>query len=232
MNKRSNIVIAIDGYSSCGKSTVAKDLAKLLNIVFIDSGAMYRCVTLHALRNNIITDNGIDESKLKDTLQDINISFKFDAPSKKNETYLNNQLVESEIRGLEVSNNVSAISAIGFVRTKLVDLQKEMGKTVSIVMDGRDIGTVVFPNADLKIFMTADANIRAQRRFAEYEAKGEQISIEDVLENVKQRDYIDENRDESPLRKADDAMLIDNTNLSKDQQLSVIVEELKKRDLI
>ncbi|WP_075603409.1 (d)CMP kinase [Saccharicrinis aurantiacus] len=232
MIKNSNIVIAIDGYSSCGKSTVAKDLAKLLNIVFIDSGAMYRCVTLHALRNDIITPSGINEDLLKLSLKDINITFKFDAQSKKNETFLNGQSVESKIRGLEVSNNVSAISAIGFVRKKLVDLQQEMGKTQSIVMDGRDIGTVVFPYADLKIFMTADPNIRAQRRFKEYQLKGEDITIEQVLDNVKQRDYIDENRDESPLRKADDAIVIDNSNLSKDEQLQFIVDELKTRELI
>ncbi|WP_282036014.1 (d)CMP kinase [Saccharicrinis aurantiacus] len=232
MIKNSNIVIAIDGYSSCGKSTVAKDLAKLLNIVFIDSGAMYRCVTLHALHNDIITPSGINEDQLKLSLKDINITFKFDAQSKKNETFLNGQSVESEIRGLEVSNNVSAISAIGFVRKKLVDLQQEMGKTQSIVMDGRDIGTVVFPHADLKIFMTADPNIRAQRRFKEYQLKGENITIEQVLDNVKQRDYIDENRDESPLRKADDAIVIDNSNLSKDEQLQFIVDELKTRELI
>lgn len=232
MIKNSNIVIAIDGYSSCGKSTVAKDLAKLLNIVFIDSGAMYRCVTLHALRNDIITPSGINEDLLKLSLKDINITFKFDAQSKKNETFLNGQSVESEIRGLEVSNNVSAISAISFVRKKLVDLQQVMGKTQSIVMDGRDIGTVVFPYADLKIFMTADPNIRAQRRFKEYQLKGEDITIEQVLDNVKQRDYIDENRDESPLRKADDAIVIDNSNLSKDEQLQFIVDELKTRELI
>lgn len=232
MIKNSNIVIAIDGYSSCGKSTVAKDLAKLLNIIFIDSGAMYRCVTLHALRNNIITDSGIDEEKLKRSLEDINITFKFDAQLKKNETFLNKQSVETEIRGLEVSNNVSAISAIAFVRRKLVDLQQEMGTTQSIVMDGRDIGTVVFPKADLKIFMTADPNIRAERRFKEYQLKGEDISIDQVLDNVKQRDYIDENRDESPLRRADDAIIIDNSKLTKDQQLQFIVDELKTRELI
>ncbi len=232
MIKKQNIVIAIDGYSSCGKSTVAKDLAKLLNIIFIDSGAMYRCVTLYALRNNLISESEIDEEKLNEQLEEIRISFKFDAQSKKNETYLNGELVENEIRGLEVSNNVSAISAIAFVRKRLVELQQNMGKTESIVMDGRDIGTVVFPDADLKLFMTADPEIRAQRRYAEYQQKGENIAMEDVLANVKQRDYLDENRDESPLRKADDAMVIDNSHLTKEQQLNVIVKELQNRGLI
>ncbi len=232
MVKKQNIVIAIDGYSSCGKSTVAKDLAKLLNIIFIDSGAMYRCVTLYALRHRIIHNNGINEEALQQQLDQIHISFKFDAQSKKNETYLNGELVEDEIRGLDVSNNVSAISAIAFVRKRLVEWQQGMGQEESIVMDGRDIGTVVFPNADLKLFMTADPMIRAQRRFTEYQEKGEAITIEEVLENVKQRDYLDENRKESPLRKADDAVIIDNSHLNKEQQLEVIVNELKKRDLI
>ncbi len=230
--KKSKLVIAIDGYSSCGKSTVAKDLAKLLNIIFIDSGAMYRCVTLYALENGIINSDKIDEDKLKSALNNISISFKFEAATKTNETYLNGELVESKIRSLEVSNHVSSISAIGFVRKKMVELQQKMGETESIVMDGRDIGTVVFPNADLKLFMTASPEIRAERRFKEFQEKNENISFDEVLENVKSRDHIDETREESPLKKADDAVVLDNGKIGKEEQLNFIVEELKKRDLI
>ncbi len=228
----SKLVIAIDGYSSCGKSTVAKDLAKLLNIIFIDSGAMYRCVTLYALENNIIKDGVIHQDFLKQALDKISISFKFDAQTKTNETYLNGKLVEKEIRGLEVSNHVSMISALGFVRRKMVQLQQKMGETDSIVMDGRDIGTVVFPNADLKLFMTASPEIRAGRRFKEYQEKNEAITFEEVLENVKKRDHIDETRDESPLKKAHDALVLDNGKMTKEEQLEFIVSELKNRMLI
>jgi len=228
----SKLVIAIDGYSSCGKSTVAKDLAKLLNIIFIDSGAMYRCVTLYALNHKIMIDGIINQDLLKKTLDKIIISFKFDIKSKTNETYLNGKLVETEIRSLDVSNHVSTISTIGFVRKKLVELQQKMGETNSIVMDGRDIGTVVFPNADLKLFMTASPNIRAERRFKEYQLKNESITFEAVLENVKKRDYIDETRDESPLKKANDAIVLDNGNMTKQEQLNYIVEELKAKELI
>jgi len=230
--QKSKLVIAIDGYSSCGKSTVAKDLAKLLNIIFIDSGAMYRCVTLYALENAIITQDIIDLEKLQESLNNISISFKFDAASKTNETYLNGELVENKIRSLEVSNHVSAISAIGFVRKRMVELQQKMGETESIVMDGRDIGTVVFPNADLKLFMTASPEIRAERRFKEFQEKNENISFEEVLDNVIKRDHIDETRDESPLKKADDAVVLDNGKIGKEEQLDFIVEELRKRNLI
>jgi cytidylate kinase len=230
--KNSKLVIAIDGYSSCGKSTVAKDLAKLLNIIFIDSGAMYRCVTLYALRNNLIKGDEIDQQGLKVALNEISISFKFDAPSKTNETYLNGHSVEKQIRSLEVSDHVSAISALGFVRKKMVELQQKMGETESIVMDGRDIGTVVFPHAHLKLFMTASPEIRAQRRFKEFQEKNESITFDEVLENVKKRDHIDETRDESPLKRADDAIIIDNSHMTKEEQLAFIVDELKKRNLI
>ncbi len=226
------LVIAIDGYSSCGKSTVAKDLAKLLNIVFIDSGAMYRCVTLYAIENQILQDNHIDEDKLMKCLDDINIRFKFDASTKTNETYLNGKLVEQQIRSMEVSNQVSAISAIPFVRKKMVELQQKMGKTDSLVMDGRDIGTVVFPQADLKLFMTASPEIRANRRFKEYQEKNVDIDYNDVLENVKKRDHIDETRDESPLKKAEDAVVLDNSTITKEEQLDFILKELEHRNLI
>ncbi len=228
-HNNNQIIIAIDGYSSCGKSTVAKDLAKHLNIVFVDSGAMYRCVTLYAIRNNIIENGNINEEQLKAQLKNIDISFKFDAQTKTNITYLNGKSVEKEIRSLEVSNNVSAISAIKFVRVKMVELQQEMAKHTSLVMDGRDIGTVVFPNATLKLFMTASPEIRAQRRFKEYQEKGEKVTFDEVLENVKQRDHIDENRKESPLRKADDAIVLDNSNISKEEQFNFILNELNKR---
>ncbi len=230
--QKTKLVIAIDGYSSCGKSTVAKDLAKLLNIIFIDSGAMYRCVTLYALENGIINEDHIDLEKLQKELNNISISFKFDAASKTNETYLNGELVESKIRSIEVSNHVSSISAIGFVRKRMVELQQKMGETESIVMDGRDIGTVVFPNADLKLFMTASPEIRAERRFKEFQEKNENISFEEVLDNVIKRDHIDETRDESPLKKADDAVVLDNGTIGKEEQLDFIVEELRKRNLI
>ncbi len=226
------LIIAIDGYSSCGKSTVAKDLAKLLNIVFIDSGAMYRCVTLYAIENQILQENHIDKNKLKESLNDINIRFKFDASTKTNETYLNGKFVEKEIRSMEVSNQVSAISAIPFVRKKMVELQQKMGETDSLVMDGRDIGTVVFPHADLKLFMTASPEIRANRRYKEYQEKNVDIDFNDVLENVKKRDHIDETRDESPLKKAVDAVVLDNSNMTKEEQLNFILKELEYRNLI
>ncbi len=231
-NQGSKLIIAIDGYSSCGKSTVAKDLAKLLNIVFVDSGAMYRCITLYAIENNIIEEDTINHEKLKNSLHDISIHFKFDAATKTNETYLNNQLVEKKIRGMEVSSRVSSISAIGFVRKKLVELQQQMGATDSLVMDGRDIGTVVFPYADLKLFMTASPEIRAERRYKEYQEKNVEITFEEVLENVKQRDYIDENRDESPLKKAQDAIILDNSHMTKEEQLNFILSKLTERNLI
>lgn len=228
----SKLVIAIDGYSSCGKSTVAKDLAKLLNIIFIDSGAMYRCVTLYALNNQIIKGGAINQDLLKEALYKITISFKFDAATKTNETFLNGQSVENEIRSLNVSNHVSTISALGFVRKRMVELQQKMGETNSIVMDGRDIGTVVFPNADLKLFMTASPDIRAERRFKEYQLINEPITFEAVLENVKKRDHIDETRDESPLKKADDAIVLDNGHMTKQEQLDYIMNELNTRKLI
>lgn len=224
-------IIAIDGHSSCGKSTVAKDLAKELGYVYIDTGAMYRTVTLFAMRNSFIRNGQIDEASLCERLHDINITFKYQPEEKKNETFLNGESVEEEIRGLEVSSNVSAISAIGFVRKRLVQLQQEMGNEGGIVMDGRDIGTVVFPNADLKLFMTASAEIRAQRRFDELTAKGEQLNFDAILENVKQRDHIDSTREESPLKQADDAVILDNSHLNKEQQLEWIINVLKERDL-
>ena len=231
MMQNKKAIIAIDGHSSCGKSTVAKDLAKELGYVYIDTGAMYRTVTLFAMRHQLIKDGKIDEAALENNLTEIHISFKYQPEEKKNETFLNGESVEEEIRGLEVSNNVSAISAIGFVRRRLVELQQEMGNEGGIVMDGRDIGTVVFPDADLKLFMTASAEIRAQRRYDELTAKGDQVDFNAILENVKQRDHLDSTRDESPLKQADDAVVLDNSHLNKEQQLEWIIDVLKERNL-
>lgn len=232
MHKKSSFTIAIDGHSSCGKSTVAKDLAKELSFIYIDTGAMYRSVTLYALNNQLIASGKINEVKLKSLLSNIQITFQFDAIKKQNVTFLNGENVEDQIRGLEVSQNVSKVSTLPFVRKHLVALQQEMGKDGGIVMDGRDIGTVVFPSADLKIFMTASPEIRAQRRFDELKAKGENISITDILDNVKQRDHIDSTREMSPLKQADDAIVLDNSNLTKNEQLDWIIDKLKIKKLI
>lgn len=222
------MIIAIDGHSSCGKSTVAKDLAKELGFIYVDTGAMYRAVTLYALENGIIQNGVIDEAMLKNELSYINITFEYDGERKQNTTFLNARHVEREIRTLEVSNMVSPISALAFVRRKLVELQQQMGQNTNLVMDGRDIGTVVFPNAELKIFMTCAPAIRAQRRYDEMVAKGEQVSLEEILENVVKRDFIDENRDESPLRRAADALLLDNGSMTKGEQLEWILAKLPK----
>lgn len=233
MNNRKG-VIAIDGHSSCGKSTVAKDLAKELGYVYIDTGAMYRAVTLFAMQNEFIKGNNIDENALKNALEKIIISFKYQPQEKLNETFLNSVSVENEIRGLEVSNNVSAISTIAFVRHRMVELQQEMGKEGGIVMDGRDIGTVVFPDADLKLFMTASPEIRAQRRFDELTAKDGadlSISFDSILQNVKHRDHVDSTRAESPLKQADDAILLDNSHMNKTEQMNWIMNVLKERNL-
>ncbi|TAJ13817.1 (d)CMP kinase [Marinilabiliaceae bacterium JC017] len=229
---KDKLIIAIDGFSSCGKSTVAKDLAKRLTYAYIDTGAMYRAVTLFALRQGLLSADGIDEENLQEQLHEIKISFKYDVEQKKNETFLNGQSVEQEIRGLEVSNNVSAISTLRFVRERMVELQQDMGREGGIVMDGRDIGTVVFPEADLKVFMTASPEIRAQRRYDELVGKGQEVSFEEILKNVVDRDHMDSTRKESPLRQADDAIVLDNSHLTPDEQLDWIVERLKEKTLI
>lgn len=230
MNKK--IVIAIDGHSSCGKSTVAKDLAKALSIAYVDTGAMYRSVTLYALRHGMINDGKVDETGLVEALKNIKITFAFNAEQKKNETFMNGESVEGEIRGMQVSSNVSLVSTIGAVRKKLVEWQREMGAETSLVMDGRDIGTVVFPNADLKIFMTASDEVRAQRRYDELTAKGQTIDFNEVLANVRERDRIDSTRAESPLRKADDALLLDNSHITMQEQFDWIMNQLRDRGLI
>lgn len=222
------ITIAIDGYSSCGKSTMAKSLAKNLGYIYVDSGAMYRAVTLFALREGLFTEEGIAEQKLEALLPNINISFVNDEATGKPQTYLNGECVENEIRNMEVSSHVSPIAALGFVREAMVKLQQLMGEKKGIVMDGRDIGTTVFPNAELKIFVTASAEVRAQRRFDELKAKGEVANYEDILKNVVERDYIDMHREVSPLKQADDAILLDNSNMTIEEQQEWLQNEFKR----
>ena len=222
------ITIAIDGFSSCGKSTMAKDLAREVGYIYIDSGAMYRAVTLYSIENGIFDGDVIDTEKLKKAIKDIQISFRPNPETGRPDTYLNGVNVENKIRTMGVSSKVSPISALDFVREAMVAQQQAMGKEKGIVMDGRDIGTTVFPDAELKIFVTATPEIRAQRRFDELKAKGQEGSFEEILENVKQRDYIDQHREVSPLRKADGALLLDNSNLSIEQQKEWLSEQFGK----
>lgn len=222
------ITIAIDGFSSCGKSTMAKDLAREVGYIYIDSGAMYRAVTLYSIENGIFDGDVIDTEKLKKAIKDIQISFRPNPETGRPDTYLNGVNVENKIRTMGVSSKVSPISALDFVREAMVAQQQAMGKEKGIVMDGRDIGTTVFPDAELKIFVTATPEIRTQRRFDELKAKGQEGSFEEILENVKQRDYIDQHREVSPLRKADDALLLDNSNLSIEQQKEWLSEQFGK----
>lgn len=218
------ITIAIDGFSSTGKSTLAKQLAQHLGYVYVDTGAMYRAVTYYAMQKEYITTSGFDVAALVNDLPKISLQFQFNPALGFAEMYLNGVLVEKEIRTIEVSNFVSKIAEVSEVRAKLVEQQKEMGKNKAIVMDGRDIGTVVFPNAELKIFMTASAETRAQRRFDELQEKGDAVSYEEVLKNVVERDYIDTHRADSPLVIADDAIEIDNSYLNREEQFSAVLE--------
>ena len=223
------IVIAIDGYSSCGKSTMAKNLARQLGYVYVDTGAMYRAVTLYALRHQLFKADGeVDAASLQRAMPDIRISFQFNKQTGKPDTYLNDELVEQEIRTMQVSERVSKIAALPFVRTALVAQQQRMGKDKGIVMDGRDIGTVVFPHAELKIFVTASAEVRAQRRYDELQQKGIPARYDDILKNVQERDYIDSHREVSPLRKADDAIELDNSNLTIDEQQQWLLHQVDK----
>ncbi len=223
------IVIAIDGYSSCGKSTMAKNLARQLGYVYVDTGAMYRAVTLYALRHQLFKADGeVDAASLQRAMPDIRISFQFNAQTGKPDTYLNDELVEQEIRTMQVSEKVSKIAALPFVRTALVALQQRMGGDKGIVMDGRDIGTVVFPHAELKIFVTASAEVRAQRRYDELQQKGMPARYDDILKNVQERDYIDSHREVSPLRKAEDAIELDNSNLTIDEQQQWLLQQVDK----
>ena len=222
------IVIAIDGFSSCGKSTMAKDLAREIGYIYVDTGAMYRSVTLYALRNDMFGDDGkVDEARLHDAIDNIEIVFRLNDETGWPDTLLNGECVEKDIRGLEVSSKVSLIAALPFVREKLVKEQQKMGLAKGIVMDGRDIGTVVFPQAELKIFVTASAEVRAQRRYDELMAKGMPADFEDILKNVQERDYMDSHRAVSPLRKADDAIELDNSHMTIAEQKAWLMEKFK-----
>ncbi len=225
--KDKQIIIAIDGHSSTGKSTVAKQLAKALQYIYVDTGAMYRAVTLYAMRKGYIDVSHFDQEELENNLPLISIKFEINAVTGLAEVMLNGENVEKEIRTLAVSKHVSKIAAVSLVRKKLVEQQHQMGKDKGIVMDGRDIGTVVFPNAKLKLFMTATAKDRAERRFLELKERGENVTYEDVLKNVVNRDHIDSTRKDSPLRKAGDAIKIDNSNLTLEQQFEQILQLAK-----
>lgn len=227
--KIKKIIVAIDGHSSCGKSTIAKTLATHFGYVFIDSGAMYRAVTLYALRNNLISENKLDEAKLIASLPEITINFRFNKEKQKSDTYLNGENVEEEIRQLHVSQFVSPVATIPEIRMAMVKLQKEMGINKGIIMDGRDIGTVVFPDAELKLFITASGEIRAKRRYDELIAKGENVSFPEILENIVERDNIDSNRKASPLRKADDAIILDNSNMTQEEQLEWAIAKVNEK---
>ncbi len=226
---KSMINIAIDGYSSCGKSTLAKALASELGYVYIDSGAMYRAVTLFALRNKLITDDNSSTDALVMALDEIHIAFEHNPATGQSETLLNGENVEQEIRQMLVSNHVSKVSAVKEVREKLVALQQALGVAKGLVMDGRDIGTVVFPDAELKLFMTADPTIRAKRRFDELTAKGTALNMEEVVANIAKRDQIDTTREESPLRQAADAVVIDNSDLTQEAQLAKAHDLVRER---
>ncbi len=228
MNNK-KITIAIDGHSSCGKSTMAKQLAKRLGYVYVDTGAMYRTVTLFALRNGLFDANGnVNTDELKARMHEIEVSFKFNETTGKADACLNGEDVEKEIRLMEVSNHVSPIAAIPFVREEMVEQQRRMGKEKGIVMDGRDIGTTVFPDAELKIFVTASAEVRAQRRYDELTGKGENANYEEILKNVQERDYIDSHRAVSPLRQADDAILLDNSHMTIEEQNQWLEKQVER----
>ena len=231
------IIIAIDGHSSCGKSTMAKELARQLGYVYVDTGAMYRAVTLYAMRGDMIAQKEVKENALRKDVEDgkIQVSFKFNPETGRPDTYLNGERVEDEIRQMAVSSHVSVIAALPFVRTMLTAQQKAMGEDKGIVMDGRDIGTAVFPNAELKIFVTASAKVRAQRRYDELmkkactEEERQAINYDEILDNVKQRDYIDSHRETAPLRQADDALVLDNSDMTIPEQNAWLLEKAKAR---
>jgi len=223
------ITIAIDGYSSTGKSTVAKQLAAELGYVYVDTGAMYRAVTLYLMRKMIVTNTNFDEEAILRQLPFINISFVFNKEVGYGEVHLNNENVEKEIRLMEVSQQVSKVAAVPDVRKMLVKIQQEIGKNKAVVMDGRDIGTVVFPGADLKLFMTASTEKRAERRYDELKGRGDEVKYEDVLANVKERDYLDTTREDSPLVKAEDAIEIDNSDMNLEEQFEKVLKLAKEK---
>ena len=227
-NSRRRLTIAVDGFSSCGKSTFAKALAARFGYIFVDTGALYRAVTLFALENGAIRSGIVDEEALVALLPKIDIAFRFNPARGASDIYVNGDLVEGKIRTIEVSNCVSGVSSIGEVREKLVAMQQQMGRNKGIVMDGRDIGTVVFPDAEIKIFMTADPTVRAQRRYDELTAKGAQVSLAEIEENVRSRDIADQNRAISPLRKADDAILLYNSSMTIPEQKAWLMERFNE----
>lgn len=222
------IIIAIDGFSSCGKSTMAKSLARNIGYLYFDSGAMYRAVSLFCLRQGLITDGIIDVEALRARMNEIKITFEADPVTKNSVTFLNGVNVEKEIRSLEVSRIVSQVAALDFVRTDMIEQQRSMGEAKGIVMDGRDIGTTVFPDAEMKIFVTASAEVRAQRRYDEIIARGDSANFDEILENVQQRDHIDQTREVSPLRKADDALLLDNSFMTREEQEQWLIERFNE----
>ena len=230
------IIIAIDGHSSCGKSTMAKQLAKDIGYVYVDTGAMYRAVTLYAMRNGMYLDEGIQEAALKAAVDagEIQISFQFNAETGRPDTYLNGEKVEDEIRQMEVSNRVSPIAALPFVRALLTEQQQAMGKEKGIVMDGRDIGTAVFPQAEMKVFVTATAKVRAQRRYEELLGKAKTqeelaaLNFDEVLKNVEERDYIDSHREVAPLRQAEDAIVLDNSEMTREEQSAWLLAKFQE----
>ena len=219
------IIIAIDGFSSCGKSTMAKALARNIGYLYFDSGAMYRAVALYCMQNGLINGTDIDIETLRGRMAEIQITFKADPETKNSLTFLNGVNVEHEIRSLEVSRLVSQVAALDFVRKEMVDRQREMGKAKGIVMDGRDIGTTVFPNAEMKIFVTASAEVRAQRRYDELTARGDNANFQEILDNVLQRDHIDQTREVSPLKQADDALLLDNSYMTREEQMNWLIDK-------
>lgn len=223
------IIIAIDGHSSCGKSTIAKAVAVRFGYIFIDSGAMYRAVTLYALRHNLIIDGEVKREELIGALPEIRIDFRYNPERQRSDTFLNGENVEEEIRQLTVSQNVSPVATIAEVRKAMVRFQQEMGRNKGIVMDGRDIGTVVFPDAEFKLFVTASTEIRAKRRFDELKSKGENVSFDEILQNIMERDRIDSTREASPLRKADDALVLDNSTMTRDEQLEWVIRKVEEK---
>ena len=219
------IVIAIDGFSSCGKSTMAKALARNIGYLYFDSGAMYRAVALYCMQNGLINDKMIDTDTLRSRMKEIHITFEADPETKNSQTFLNGVNVEHEIRSLEVSQIVSQVAALDFVRSEMIAQQREMGEKKGIVMDGRDIGTTVFPNAEMKIFVTASAQVRAQRRYNELTTRGDNANFQEILDNVLLRDHIDQTREVSPLKQADDALLLDNSDLTREEQMEWLIEK-------
>ena len=222
------ITIAIDGFSSCGKSTMAKALARNIGYLYFDSGAMYRAVALFCMQNGLINNGEIDRDTLQKNIKQIHITFEADPETKNSVTFLNGVNVEHEIRTIEVSQLVSKVAALDFVRNEMVNQQREMGKSKGIVMDGRDIGTTVFPDAEMKVFVTASAEVRAQRRYDELAARGDNPNYNEILENVQQRDHLDQTREISPLKQAEDALLLDNSKMTREQQMEWLIDVYKK----